>query len=535
MNSRYCDITSAAGYPTCRWLLGHQEYVRWQSDGGLLWIKGKPCSGKSTLLRYAFDQRKNPTSQDDEKRKESTEDQGKTDDQGNSSDGKKEVTLSFFFHGRGSLLQKTILGFYRTVLFQLLDEVSTFEDKPQALSKLEDFFRRQYNSRGPPENIWQWETSQLEQDFQYALSEVLKDDRPVYLYVDALDECGEDDARRLAETFERMIQRIFFGKRLHICFSSRHYPLLMLSNASQICVEHHNKEDIKEYVRTQIRPFLGPEIWDRIIDKSDGVFMWAYLAVERAKTLYSGGFSKKEIEERIAEIPRDLEKLYEDLFKNMLGNKISLHLIWWICFAKGRLTLEQLRWAMFVEANPTIKSVKDCRSARDFPCDCHNECSCNVMERRVKILSHGLVEIIGSNGNHVVQFIHQSVQEFFLEKNYLVRLYRSTSLPTVRNRSQLVEKAQHSMAETCVRYCNMKELVRVSGINEDGSIASSRTDGEALKKEFPFLEYAVTSLKHADETGSQVAYAFSQKESDLINLLFTLISPNKRHIMAQND
>jgi hypothetical protein len=62
------------------------------------------------------------------------------------------------------------------------------------------------------------------------------------------------------------------------------------------------------------------------------------------------------------------------------------------------------------------------------------------MERKVKILGHGLVEITGSNANHV-QYIHQFVQDFFLEKNALVKLYRSTSLPTIRNRSQLEAKA----------------------------------------------------------------------------------------------
>lgn len=186
MNSRYYGITSAAE-STCRWLLKHEEYQKWQKYGGLLWIKGKPCSGKSTLLRYAFDQRRSPSqgqSADDQKQADNpiqAENQTQTDatqidnqtridptqtnnptqtdnqaqtgnptqtgDQeksiGNAttcSDGKKHITLSFFFHGRGSPLQKTILGFYRTVLFQLLDELSTFEDKPKELSKLEAFF-----------------------------------------------------------------------------------------------------------------------------------------------------------------------------------------------------------------------------------------------------------------------------------------------------------------------------------------------------------------------------------------------------------
>lgn len=59
--------------------------------------------------------------------------------------------------------------------------------------------------------------------------------------------------------------------------------------------------------------------------------------------------------------------------------------------------------------------------------------------KKIQDLSHGLVEILGPEDNHDVRFIHQSVQDFCL-KNALLRLYRSISLPTIRNRNQLVAK-----------------------------------------------------------------------------------------------
>lgn len=152
--------------------------------------------------------------------------------------------------------KKQYLGFTERSFFNSLTSYQHSKTSLKSCQNLRLFFRRQHYSGGLPEESRQWETSQLAHDFQFALGEVLKEERPVYLYVDALNECGEDDARHLVETFERMT-RIFRGKSLHICFSSRHYPLLMLSDVDQICVEDHNQGDIKEYVRPLIRPFLA--------------------------------------------------------------------------------------------------------------------------------------------------------------------------------------------------------------------------------------------------------------------------------------
>lgn len=482
MYSRYYGITSTSENDTCMWLLDCKEYETWRDDGGLLWIKGKPASGKSTLMRYVFENSKSTG----EQTKTKDDQHASTSNQNENFDGKNpeikgSITLSFFFHGRGSSLQKTMLGFYRTVLFQLLEEQSTQGKKFGELSSLEECFERQCDSRGPPGKSWQWETSQLAQIFRSVLTEVLKD-HLVYLYVDALDECGEDDARRLAETFEKMIQQAPIrryerkidsstgqeteervSRSLHICCSCRNPPLLVKAtekNTFQICVEHHNKHSIQSYVWSQLDESFQADISRMIIDRSDGVFMWVYLVVERVKTLYSRGYSKREIEGSIDKIPRDLVKLYEDILQSMLGNKDSLRLVYWVSYAK--LSSEELRWVMFLEANPTVKSLEDYKRARTFTCYCVNfneKCTCSMMERRIQSLGYGFVEIKKSNGKEVVQFVHQSVYEFFLENDALLRLYNSTSTTTLKNHSQVAKKVKKLMADACARYNKMMEII----------------------------------------------------------------------------
>lgn len=255
------------------------------------------------------------------------------------------------------------------------------------------------------------------------------------------------------------------------------------------------------------------------------------------KTLYSKGLSENEIEDSLPRIPRGLEELYEDLFRNMLGNENSLRLVRWICFAKRPLSLVELRWAMFVEAHPEVKSLRDCRSARDFPCDCCSECTCEVMERRVKSLGHGFVEITGTKSK-TVQFIHPSVREFFLDKNALTRLHDSVSGPT-RGPDHVIGKANNPIANTCVRYCNMeevKEVIDALETNDDDNTASLRANGDSLGERFPFLHYAATSwAKHANEPRSS-AYTPSPKESAVLRSLSHVFpdSTGEQHV-TQNE
>jgi hypothetical protein len=98
MEARQYEIDLATE-TTCDWLLQHSTFRRWTLlNRGLLWIKGNPGTGKSTIMKYALQKMS-------------------TDEPVIQS---KLVILSFFFHGRGSTLQHTPLGFYRSILHQIL-------------------------------------------------------------------------------------------------------------------------------------------------------------------------------------------------------------------------------------------------------------------------------------------------------------------------------------------------------------------------------------------------------------------------------
>ncbi|KAJ4175987.1 hypothetical protein NW767_015599 [Fusarium falciforme] len=380
MDSRSNDIDAAA-QGTCEWLLLHKTYKSWTScDRGLLWIKGKPGSGKSTLLGHVLrNVVATPTI------------------------AESDLILSFFFHGRGADLQRTPLGLFQSLLHQLLCQV------PNALQDLVATFQQRCETIGKPGEKWQWHPRQLLRLFESSLPKVLRT-RPVWLFVDALDECGKENAVKLVREFKSLVRGLpSTGSQFHICFTCRHYPILDLACRFEICLEKENQKDISAFVQDKLSLFyeqMSPTIPDLITKRAEGVFLWASLMVNKVLDLDRDGVGLKKIEAVILSVPQELDALYHELIRNMASD--SLKLIQWICFATRPLSLDELRWAMLIEANCPHRSLHECRNAGDY------ESNDDKMKRRVQTLSCGLAEV--TPDAKVVQFIHQSVKDFFVEK-----------------------------------------------------------------------------------------------------------------------
>ncbi|KAL8310357.1 hypothetical protein RB597_010277 [Gaeumannomyces tritici] len=384
MQDRYHDINPAVK-GTCEWFLEHETYKSWTTCyRSLLWIKGKPGSGKSTLLKYAL---------------------GNHGDQPGLKDG--DLALSFFFHGRGVELQKTPLGLFRSLLHQVLSQA------PDASPDLVGTFERNRKEIGQPGKKWEWHQEQLQSFFELSLSNVLKT-RPVWLFVDALDECGKKHAVKLVEKFKSLLKslpsRASF-KQLRICFACRHYPILDQDGVFEICLENENRKDISTYVQGSLSALsVGTKspIPDLITVRAEGVFLWACLVVKRVLELEREAETSENIEAELRFIPRELDELYQGLIRNM--RPASLKLMQWICFAVPPPSIGELPWAMALEANRPCRPPRECQSGTGYESDNGR------MKRRVQMLSCGLAEVTSSSDAQVVQFIHQSVKDFLVEK-----------------------------------------------------------------------------------------------------------------------
>lgn len=198
-----------AGRQTCEWLAQRKDYQEWmdmeskhlQTHDGLFWIRGNPGTGKSIAMKFLF-----------QKMQRSLK---RTQDQ---------LVLSFFFNARGSDLEKSTLGLYRSLLFGLLSS------DPSLLEALNNCSRSQYLSISS--GGWEQKHERLLQElFEGAVDLLAAREKRLYCYVDALDECPEDQIREMVRYFEDLTAEEK-SHNTRVCFSSRHYPRISIKTKS---------------------------------------------------------------------------------------------------------------------------------------------------------------------------------------------------------------------------------------------------------------------------------------------------------------
>ncbi|KAJ5900022.1 hypothetical protein N7495_004766 [Penicillium taxi] len=429
------DIAATGTYS---WLLSHETLTQWtRQNRGLLWIRGKPGSGKSTLMKYALQEI--PAVYDVD-----------------------ALVISFFFHGRGHELQKTPLGLYRSLIHQLLKSVSG------ALTDLVEYFQEQQRTIGEPGDKWNWELQQLQAFLKSSLIRILKT-RSVVLCIDALDECGEELAVELIKDFDDLCLSLpSTESRFGICFSCREYPILDLREGSTIVLHKENKADIAAFVRERFSiSDIDTEMQEEICTRAEGVFLWAYFVIQRLLRMERNGEPKGKIKAEIKRIPQGLGELYHELIQGMKDRPEALKLMQWICFSTRPLTTVELQWSMVVDPGCAHQTLDECYQSDDFIAE-------KDIDRRFKTLSCGLTEIVPSRNARIVQFIHQSVKDFFIEHGLLI-------LGQTREIDIVGPTAHYRLSCCCVRYLRMVMISRYNFTGwDDGS-------------NFPFLHYATTS------------------------------------------
>ncbi|KAM3513544.1 hypothetical protein MY11210_002831 [Beauveria gryllotalpidicola] len=390
MNARRANIKPKYS-TTCRWLLAHPDYLDWQDPKqaikhhGFLWIRGGPGTGKSTIMNFAY--------------KEATT-------------HKDTVVISFFFNARGESLERSTHGMYRSLLLQLLNTLPnllSIFDAPEHKKFLDDFYTAILSHHNP-----MWQIIVLQDLLRSALAKL--GPIPLAIFVDALDECSSDQVEELVEYFEALGEDAEQnGLRLTICFSSRHYPHLDIQYGLKIKLEAQggHEEDIAMYIRNKLKigtSKTAEEIKTGMQAKAKGIFMWVVLVVDILKAEYQGG-RIFDVKKRLAALPAELSDLFKEILARDQKNLGDLQLcIQWILFAKRPLKLEEYYFAAVSALSPDELGEWD-----------QNDITTEDMGRFVISSSKGLAETTRSKVK-TVQFIHESVREFFL-KNALHDLW----------------------------------------------------------------------------------------------------------------
>ncbi|KAK2017089.1 hypothetical protein LZ32DRAFT_577078, partial [Colletotrichum eremochloae] len=438
IDGRHNGIDAAAA-GTCQWLLSHETLVAWtRQHRGLVWIKGKPGAGKSTLMKYAL---------------EKVPPIFKT----------KSLVLSFFFHGRGHELQRSLLGLFRSLLHQLLKHV------PGALSDLIKTFDYNQRTVGEVGVKWHWHVPMLQTFFRSSFSNILKQ-RAVLVFIDALDECGEEPAVQLIEFLKQTLSDLSSeDSQFNVCFSCRHYPIIDLDGGSTIPIDQENGSDIDTYVQARLPSEQDSDIQSLLTQRAQGVFMWAHLVVDRVLQMKRKGQSLSKIKREVERIPQRLDDLYYDLLQglDLEDRPGTLRLVQWVCFAVRPLTTDELPWAMTIDPDNPNQTLDDCKQSDEFILK-------DNIEKRVTFLSCGLAEVAPSDKSHVIQFIHQSVRDFFIERG-LLALDDSLRTPNL-----VAPIVNCRLFFQCIRYLKLAISLHTGEFCEEDAVR------------FPFLDYAAS-------------------------------------------
>ncbi len=309
---------------------------------------------------------------------------------------------------------------------------------PEALSDVVDTFQQRCKEIGKPGEKWHWHREELQHFVELALPKVLMT-HSVTLFVDALDECGKDNAVKLVQEFKSILRNIppLDSKQFRLCFSCRQYPILEVNGILVICLENENGRDISTFVQNKLSDvFRGPActILDLITNRAQGVFLWARLVVNQVL---------------------DLDELYSKLVQQM--GRTSLKLIQWICLAERPLSLDEMRWAVVIDAHDPVRSLQEYKDMDDYISDDVR------LKRWIQTLSCGLAEISSPSQKNIVQFIHQTVKDFFLQKGLSALEGSSRSL------DKTIGMAHYQLARTSIRYFSIAE------IGPEGDRATDRT------------------------------------------------------------
>ncbi|KAJ5802464.1 uncharacterized protein N7503_004914 [Penicillium pulvis] len=386
------------------------------------------------------------------------------------------------------------------------------ENPPQRTmceSEKELFKDREKRFGSYEEDRWAWSEEELQKLLSQILTEGTKV-RPVILFIDALDECGQTSARDLLKYFKELMKEVKReGGQVKICFSSRHYPILGHGPIPSILVEKHNTNDIQRIIGDLLKEIEIEEdrkyFESEILSKARGGFQWVVLVCKRAIEENIIGTKREYLHRRFTTVPEALNGLYSIILHDVHGTERQqmVKLFQWILFSERPLSAHELRDALSIEMD--MESGTQLRS--------HSSWSDTLdrFEVHVRHISKGLVEFRTreiweqyepgeEDSDREAQVIHQSVADFLLH-NFLGCAVRD------QYSSQSVIGAGHfHISRSCLRY------ITLDGVLE----GARRLSRNQLFQKFQLIPYAIRFLfQHIKEVELQ-----NIPQPDLLSLIY---------------
>ncbi|KAH9178440.1 hypothetical protein EDB89DRAFT_2089725, partial [Lactarius sanguifluus] len=366
---------------TASWIFEGSVFKEWELVGSLLWIHGKPGSGKSILCSAII------------KHVISLRNAG-------------QASLAYFFFDFRDKEKQNVRNFLTSLLTQF----------PAYSESCFNVIFRLYSTHG--KGAHQPSISVLIN----CLKEVLKivAEQPVYLIVDALDECPDDMSEKPTprETVLSLVEDLAHMQlpSLHTCITSR--PEIdikeVLEPLAYCTISLHDEsgqqKDILDYVRNDVYSDRKMRNWrdgekqlviKELSTKADGMFRWVFCQLKVLRYCLPSS-----IRQTLDQLPNSLDETYARVLSQIPeANQAHAHrLLQCLMVAIRPLRVEELAELLAFEFD-TAEGVVPRYRVDWRP---------NDQVQALLSTCSSLIAIVDDHGSQVVQFSHFSVKEFLM-------------------------------------------------------------------------------------------------------------------------
>lgn len=330
-----------------------------------------------------------------------------------------------------------------------------------------------------------------------SLRKILSD--PLYapprtiIFIDALDECDVTEALGVGHFLAELTKASHRSAvQLDVCLSRREFPHMTVRNCLEIHMEEYNEADIRQFVHHKLQLMDTPAqyalaLQNTVAQRSNGIFLWAVLAVEGIIEDMESGKNAKQVLGRTQSLPKVLEDLFRQMLDQMNREDVetALRLFQWAVLATAPLRIHEWHHILAFLHDDTPTSLKEWKESDDY-----TETDAQL-ERRIRTLSRGLIEVRVSDidlddsnedagsisayagsldsaagQSRIVQPIHETVTEFFVSG-------RANQLLWMEKGYLFSGEGHLFIARTCLRYlalADFDELATARGLQNKTAV-----------------------------------------------------------------
>lgn len=375
---------------TCEWFTNDAEYKTWRAGGGevpkILWLNGKPATGKSTLAAHVVRQLY---------------------------DSNLECSYFFFINGHRS--KSSVASMLRSFAYQMA------LTNPQVRAELSSMHESGVTIDADDERTF-WRSTFVSRIFRTDFHQ------PYYWVIDALDECGDFSCLlpMLAKIDRSIPLRVLMTSRPSSVIQTLLFQEKLPTLTKELTVES-SYEDIRVVLEANTRflpiddPAACNRLIARILDKSNGCFLWASLVLKELETTHS----EQQIQDVLDSVPSKMDHLYTRILHNMAmvprNKRLAQAILRWTVCAVRPLTVEELKEAIRLDLEEVVPRL----------------------ERTVESVCGHLINV---DRHSRVQLVHETVRAFLIKDG----LASDFAVNRVKEHSRLTE--------VCLRYLCSDEL-----------------------------------------------------------------------------